>query len=352
MKKTYAILRTEKIKSWASLGKSVGHNMRTSGEARAHLAKNFEGPILVLAGDPAWEKPWRKEVKAMWLPGLKQGDRHTLAREFFLGASPEFFAGKDAAAISHWATENVAWLIDRFGADRVKLAVLHLDEQSPHIAAYVVPLKADTNRAGVLNIGRGNGWTLSDVALGLGGSKADFVKLQDDYADRMKRFGLERGERGSKAEHQTIRQWLTQMHAALPSIQFPKTAPPTLNDRINVGNYGTRVAKAAAKEVHGKMLPAYRQATRVPALEAQIKRQAGLIEWLQRTTETLKRALGAIGIEVDLDTQQGIQALQAAVFASKATPAGQAQRLPGLAPPARPVAPIVPSSQTTPTPKR
>jgi hypothetical protein len=88
------------------------------------------------------------------------------------------------------------------------------------------------------------------------------------------------------------------------------------------------VAKAAAKEVHGKMLPAYRQATRVPALEAQIKRQAGLIEWLQRTTETLK-ALGAIGIEVDLDTQQGIQALQAAVFASKATPAGQAHASPG-----------------------
>jgi hypothetical protein len=322
-KKTYAILRTEKVKSWASLGKSVGHNMRTSGDARSHLAKNFAEPIRVLAGDPAWQKPWRKEVGAMWLPGLKQGDRHTLAREFFLGASPEFFVGKDAAAVSEWATENVAWLVDRFGADRVKLAVLHFDEQSPHVAAYVVPLKADANRAGVVNTSRGNGWTLSDTALGLGGNKSDLVKLQDDYAARMQRFGLERGERGSKADHQTIRQWLAQMRATLPDqIPFPKPLAATLADRLDINGYGERVAKAAALEVHRKMQPAYRQAKKVPALEAQIKRQAGLIEWLRTATEALKQALGALlGVSVDLDTPQGIQALQEAVLASKPTPA-------------------------------
>jgi hypothetical protein len=335
MRKTYAILRTEKIKSWTSLSKSVGHNMRTSADARSHLAKNLEEPIRILAGESAWLKTWRREVKAMWLPGLKQGDRHTLAREFFLGASPGFFVGKDAAAVSEWARESVAWLVERFGADRVKLAVLHLDEQSPHVAAYVIPLKADTNRAGVLNTSRGNGWTLSDVALGLGGTKADLVKLQDDYASRMRRFGLERGERGSEADHQTIKQWRGEMRASLPDqIPFPKPPAATMADRIDINGYGERVAKAAALEVYRKMRAAYRQAKRVPALEAQIKRQAGMIEWLRTEAGSLKQALGGVlGVAVDLDSQRGIQELQEAVLAAKASPAGLAESARPASPP-------------------
>jgi len=91
-----------------------------------------------------------------------------------------------------------------------------------------------------------------------------------------------------------------------------------LADRVDINGYGERVAKAAALEVYRKMQPAYRQAKKVPALEAQIKRQAGLIDILRTHTDALKRALGALlGIEVDLDTTQGLKTLQEAVLASK-----------------------------------
>lgn len=318
MKKLYAICRTEKIKAWSSLGKSVGHNLRTSNDTRSHLAKNHSEPIRVLTGDPAWEKDWRKQVKSMWLPGLKQGDRHTLAREFFLGASPEYFENKTPAQVVQWAEANVEWLRERFGADRVKLAVLHLDEQSPHIAAYIVPLKADTNRAGVVNTTRGNGWTLSDQAIGLGGSSACLVKLQDDYAAAMKRFGLERGEPGSKAEHQTIKQWLKQLNAELPKITYHAPEAPKPRDFLNIKAYAKRVAKAAALSVYGQMKTAYTQAKRIPDLERQIKRQAGMIDHLTMARDGLKRALAAIlGTEASLDSVEGLEALKTAVIAAK-----------------------------------
>src|SRR5277367_6025572 len=92
--KPFAIIRTEKIKSWSSLTKSVGHSLRTSQDERHHLASNITDPVRILFGSKDWVQPWGKSVANMWLPELKQGTNHTLAREFFLGASPEFFEGK------------------------------------------------------------------------------------------------------------------------------------------------------------------------------------------------------------------------------------------------------------------
>ena len=200
---TFAICRTEKIKSWSSLTKSVGHNLRTGADERPHLNASAPDPLRVLCGAPDWVAAWRTDVTGMHLRQLAQGQSHTLAREFFLGMSPEWAEGKSPADIDAWAEANVEWLRARFGADRVRLAVLHLDEQTPHLAAYVVPLAADTNRAGQVRTDRGNGWTLSDRVLGLGGGKDALVKLQDEYAAAMKRFALERGRRNSKAKHQT-----------------------------------------------------------------------------------------------------------------------------------------------------
>jgi hypothetical protein len=167
---TFAICRTEKIKSWSSLTKSVGHNLRTSGDTRTHLNDSAPEPIRVLCGNADWVASWHVEVDGMHLRKLAQGQTHTLAREFFLGVSPEWAEGKSRQEVDEWATANLCWLRERFGVERVKLAVLHLDEQTPHIAAYLVPRAADTNRAGVARSDRGNGWTLSDRVLGLGGS--------------------------------------------------------------------------------------------------------------------------------------------------------------------------------------
>ena len=310
----FAICRTKKIKNWTTLGKSVGHNMRTSADERPHLSDAPE-PLRVLAGDAGWLAPWREQVNGMHLPKLKQGTAHTLAREFFLGMSPQWAEGKGPAEIDAWAEANIAWLNDRFGKNRVRLAVLHLDEQTPHIAAYVVPLKADANRAGVVHTDRGNGWTLSDSSLGLGGSKDALVKLQDEYGEAMGRFALHRGRRHSKATHQTIAAWRHQMSEPMPAVSITNPPPATVADRIDIEAYGRRVAKAAAREVFKQFKPMRDQAREVPKLRAQIE---GLFEELAQLRESVAALKGQrdffakalaliLGFDPDLSTQHGMR---------------------------------------------
>jgi len=320
----FAICRTKKIKNWTTLGKSVGHNMRTSADERPHLSDAPE-PLRVLAGSADWLDPWRADVNGMHLRKLAQGQAHTLAREFFLGMSPEWAEGKSPAEIDAWAEANIAWLNERFGKDRVRLAVLHLDEQTPHIAAYVVPLKADANRAGEVNTDRGNGWTLSDSSLGLGGGKDALVKLQDEYGAAMERFALTRGRRHSKATHQTIAAWRHQMSEPLPPVAITNPPPATMADRIDIEACGRRVAKAAAQEVFKQFKPMRDQAREVPKLRKQIEdlmaevaQLRPIIEAYKRREDFFTKALAMlIGFEPDLNSQQGMEKTVKAVKAAR-----------------------------------
>ena len=131
--------------------------------------------------------------------------------EFFFGASPEYFEkplteeqekiqserGVRQRVIDrqkelefyHKTNEFMEQLEER-GFVFVK-AVAHRDEQTPHVVAYAVPL--DGNKR--LN-----------CKAHLGG-RDKLSALQDEYAERMKSLGLERGIRGSRAEHQRVKTW-------------------------------------------------------------------------------------------------------------------------------------------------
>jgi hypothetical protein len=131
--------------------------------------------------------------------------------EFFFGASPKYFekpltAEQEKIQLErgikqrvidrqkelefyHKADEFIEQLEER-GFVFVK-AVAHRDEQTPHVVAYAVPL--DKNKR--LN-----------CKAHLGG-RDKLSALQDEYAEAMKPLGLERGIRGSTAEHQRVKTW-------------------------------------------------------------------------------------------------------------------------------------------------
>jgi hypothetical protein len=314
----FAIIRTEKHKSWSTLSKSMGHTMRTSRDDRQHL-KAVDDPVVVLTGSHNWLSEWKEQVDGMHLRGLPQGCQHTLAREFFLGMSPQWAEGKTRAEIDAWAAANIAWLEQRFGKERVKFAALHLDEQTPHIAAYVVPLKADLNRKGEPNP-RGNGWTLSDQTLGLGGNKAALVKLQDEYAEAMKPQQLTRGRRGSKATHQKTAEWRAQMARPLEKpIVKPRIPDPTVADHFDPKAYAKQAADAAARAVFDQMKKPHYQQARAQA--KQLREQSkelhelrGMVEQLQPLADMLRVLYEALfGAPMDLDTLHGQQTAQEAI---------------------------------------
>lgn len=285
--KPFAICRSEKIKSWSTLNKRNGHVARTTQSAREHINPKPEEANITLYGDAGWIRDFKKLVEGMWLPKLKQGTTHTLAREFVLTASAEWFENKTKKQRNEWAQANVEWLIERFGEDRVVYVELHLDEQTPHIQAFVLPIKKDMNRKGEVHTDRGNGWTLSDMALGLGGNCNELSVLQDEYAKAMKHFDLHRGIKGSKAKHQTIAQWRKQMAQPIDKpIITPKPIEPTLSDRINIEDYGKRVAKATAADVFKQMKPYHQQAK---AQAKELSEMRSKLDLLEPLAEAFKR---------------------------------------------------------------
>lgn len=96
-----------------------------------------------------------------------------------------------------WAADNWNWLAERAGgAENIVTFNVHCDETTTHIQATIVPMYN----------GRLNGKKFVD-------GSADMKALRTDHANRVgEKWGLERGVEGSKAEHQTLRQFYRDLH--------------------------------------------------------------------------------------------------------------------------------------------
>ena len=115
-----------------------------------------------------------------------------------LTASPEYFRPDDPSRAGYYEPEKLAdfqqsvhsWLDNEYG-DRIVRAELHLDESTPHVHAYLVPL----DERGKLN------------CRGIFGGRQKLSQFQDSYANAMSPIGLERGIKGSKAKHTKIQHY-------------------------------------------------------------------------------------------------------------------------------------------------
>lgn len=104
--------------------------------ARSHLNKVLRGPVTQ---SEALERLWSKGVK----PPATQSE--TPYVQMVLSASPEFFRDPgqgpgqwNKRRMREWGKRTFDWLREEYGADLVH-ASIHLDEDTPHIHALVVP---------------------------------------------------------------------------------------------------------------------------------------------------------------------------------------------------------------------
>ena len=180
----YAILRTEKLKSAASVWRSLKHAFREQPTENADPERADNNAHLgASSAREAMEK-----VRAR-LPEKRRKDA-VLAIEYLITASPEAMQGMGGKSAAYF-NDALKWLRERHGRANVVYAGVHRDETTPHMYAYVVPLDESTGR---LNARR---W--------LGGAKA-LSEMQTDFAVRVgARHGLERGINGSRAKHQRVK---------------------------------------------------------------------------------------------------------------------------------------------------
>lgn len=191
----YSICRIAKLKNGGAITASEKHTLRQRETPNADLRKENE---RFIGPPPSSSSPTLEQEVFTRIGEQKIRKDAVLCVEILLTASPEYFrpdeqgrAGKwDVAQLIDWKQANHQWLSEEFG-DRVVRAELHLDEVTPHIHAYLVPL----DEKGKLN------------CKSIFGGREKLSKFQDSYAHAMAPLGLERGIKGSRATHTQIKDY-------------------------------------------------------------------------------------------------------------------------------------------------
>jgi Plasmid recombination enzyme/Protein of unknown function (DUF3991)/Toprim-like len=205
----HAIARIAKLKS-GSVGASGQHTRR----ARETLNANPEIANIRFIGQPdSPDLPSLETIVRERIGDQTIRKNGVLCVEMLLTASPEYFRPDDPSKAGYYEPERLAdfqqsvhsWLDKEYG-DRIVRAELHLDESTPHVHAYLVPL----DERGKLN------------CRGLFGGREKLSQFQDSYANALSPLGLERGIKGSRAKHTKIQHYYAAVNKS-PDLTLDKT---------------------------------------------------------------------------------------------------------------------------------
>ena len=205
----HAIARIAKLKSG-----NVGASGLHTGRVRQTPNANPEISNIRFIGEP--DSPDLPSLETIVRDRIGQQTirkNGVLCVEMLLTASPEYFRPDDPSRAGYYEPEKLAdfrtsvhgWLDNEYG-DRIVRAELHLDESTPHIHAYLVPL----DERGKLN------------CRGIFGGRQKLSQFQDSFANAMSPLGLERGIRGSKAKHTKIQHYYAAINQS-PDLTLDKS---------------------------------------------------------------------------------------------------------------------------------
>lgn len=187
-----AVCRIQKIKSWGILKGNEAHTIRERDTPNANPeVKNIR---IIGASDNidlatlVREKIGKQRIRS----------NAVLAVEMLLSASASYFRPQapheagvyDKQRLDKFVETTVNWLQSSWG-ERIIRAELHLDEITPHIHAYLVPL----DERGKLN------------CRGLFGGRIKLSQLQDSFGNAVAHLGISRGIKGSTATYTTLKKY-------------------------------------------------------------------------------------------------------------------------------------------------
>lgn len=207
---SYAILRTKKLTSNGNISTSINHNLRKRECLNADPNLTYKNEYYNQAS--------LEEINTMTDVFMVQKN-NVKTFEVLLTASPEFFQKTSEKEIQEWKKENIKYLEDIYGKENVKNISFHRDERTPHIHAHILPIVTQevTQRRTKEQIANGEVGTKKQVTMlsakhYLGG-KEKLRTLQDIYAQKMEKFGLQRGISGSKAKHEQVQAYYARVNA-------------------------------------------------------------------------------------------------------------------------------------------
>ncbi|MDN7880512.1 plasmid recombination protein [Burkholderia aenigmatica] len=253
MPHTYNILRTTKVKTRSDITNASEHNFRLRMQSNIDASKTHLNKVLLntLGADVKQSNSLQIKLTEFYQSlGIKEKKDNVLMMEFIVSASPEFFAGKNQAEVEKWANHQIGFFQKEFG-EQVKIAVLHLDETTPHlhimIGTEVKSVKNYKNRYGMcqketwsLNADRYNPQFLTDLhTKHYEWNKKPYPKLK-------------RGVKGSMREHKSLKQFYEVVDKAL-STNYEKAIQDVL-DSLETGFLSGKVSISEVKDKFAPMI--------------------------------------------------------------------------------------------------
>lgn len=155
--------------------------------------------------------------------------------------------------LDEWCSDNLRYLADTFGRENIVSAVLHMDEQTPHIHATLVPIvkgerKRKKKEEQVKKRYRKKPTDTARLCADEIMTRAKLKSYQDTYAQAMSGYGLQRGIDGSEAKHITTRQYYRDL---MQQTEQLRTDIGQLQDRKETAQ---EELKRAKKEVQTEKL--------------------------------------------------------------------------------------------------
>ena len=167
----------------------------------------------------------------------------------------EHIANEDR--LDEWCSDNLKYLADTFGRENIVSAVLHMDEQTPHIHATLVPIvrgerKRKKKEEQVRKRYRKKPTETARLCADDIMTRAKLKSYQDTYAQAMSGYGLQRGIDGSEAKHITTRQYYRDL---MQQTEQLRTDIGQLQDRKETAQEELRRAKKEVQTEKLKGLP-------------------------------------------------------------------------------------------------
>jgi hypothetical protein len=203
----YAIARIAKLKGGSVAGAGQ-HVARARQTPNADPERQHENERLIGDG-----RPLREVVtERIDAHGGKPRSDSVECVELLLTASPEYFtdgrAELNPERVRAFADKSVEFLQEQYGANCVE-ATLHMDEKTPHVQAFVVPI----DERGKLNCKR------------FFGTREKLRQFQHAFAAKMEPLGLERGVEGSRATHTDVQRFYGMINQRVRLRVDPERVP-------------------------------------------------------------------------------------------------------------------------------
>lgn len=207
----FCILRIKKLHSNGNVGGAISHHLRTRQTDNANperLKDNWtypnDGNGSNLADLDYRVRIQNRAMKA-YKANLPEKVRKNAVRavEFMMTVSPEVMERKDFNP-TKYLNACTDWARDKFGKENVFFVAYHRDEKTPHVSILLTPI----DEKGKLN------------ARSFFGGREKMSALQDDFYNKVgKSYGLERGIKGSKAKHKTIKSYYEEINRQNENMQ-------------------------------------------------------------------------------------------------------------------------------------